>query len=73
MLFRSIPIGKKADDVIVGEVITLTIIAGLVFGVKLLNKVNDKDALWGVAATVVLAVIYMGIALITKDLLIPIG
>lgn len=68
-----IPIGKKADDVIVGEVITLTIIAGLVFGVKLLNKVNDKDALWGVAATVVLAVIYMGIALITKDLLIPIG
>lgn len=68
-----IPIGKKVDDVIVGEVITLTIIAGLVFGVKLLNKVNDKDALWGVAATVVLAVIYMGIALITKDLLIPIG
>lgn len=68
-----IPIGKKADDVIIGEVITLTIIAGLVFGVKLLNKVNDKDALWGVAATVVLAVIYMGIALITKDLLIPIG
>lgn len=68
-----IPIGKKADDVIVGEVITLTIIAGLVFGVKLLNKVNGKLALWGVAATAVLAVIYMGIALITKDLLIPIG
>lgn len=68
-----IPIGKKADDVIVGEVITLTIIAGLVFGVKLLNKVNGKRALWGLAATVVLAVIYMGIALITKDLLIPIG
>lgn len=68
-----IPIGKKADDVIVGAIITLTIIAGLVFGVKLLNKVNGKLALWGVAATAVLAVIYMGIALITKDLLIPIG
>ena len=68
-----IPIGKKADDVIVGAIITLTIIAGLVFGVKLLNKVNGKRALWGLAATVVLAVIYMGIALITKDLLIPIG
>lgn len=68
-----IPIGKKADDVIVGEVITLVIIAGLIFGVKLLNKVNGKLALWGVAATVVLAVIYMGITLITKDLLIPIG
>lgn len=68
-----IPMSKQADDVIVGAIITLTIIAGLVFGVKLLNKVNDKDALWGVAATVVLAVIYMGIALITKDLLIPIG
>lgn len=68
-----IPIGKKADDVIGGTIITLTIIAGLVFGVKLLNKVNGKRALWGVAATVVLAVIYMGIALITKDLLIPIG
>lgn len=68
-----IPIGKKADDVIVGEVITLVIIAGLIFGVKLLNKVDGKLALWGVAATAVLAVIYMGIALITKDLLIPIG
>lgn len=68
-----IPIGKKADDVIGGAIITLTIIAGLVFGVKLLNKVNGKRALWGLAATVVLAVIYMGIALITKDLLIPIG
>ena len=68
-----IPMSKQADDVIVGAIITLTIIVGLVFGVKLLNKVNDKDALWGVAATVVLAVIYMGIALITKDLLIPIG
>lgn len=68
-----IPMSKQADDVIVGAIITLTIIAGLVFGVKLLNKVNGKLALWGVAATVVLAVIYMGIALITKDLLIPIG
>lgn len=68
-----IPIGKKADDVIVGEVITLTIIAGLIFGVKLLNKVNGKLALLGLAATAVLAVIYMGITLITKDLLIPIG
>lgn len=68
-----IPMSKQADDVIVGAIITLTIIAGLVFGVKLLNKVNGKRALWGLAATVVLAVIYMGIALITKDLLIPIG
>ena len=68
-----IPIGKKADDVIGGTIITLTIIAGLVFGVKLLNKVNGKRALWGLAATAVLAVIYMGITLITKDLLIPIG
>lgn len=68
-----IPMSKQADDVIVGAIITLTIIAGLVFGVKLLNKVNGKLALWGVAATAVLAVIYMGIALITKDLLIPIG
>lgn len=68
-----IPIGKQADDVIVGAVITLVIIAGLIFGVKLLNKVDGKQALWSIAATAVLAVIYMGIALITKDLLIPIG
>lgn len=68
-----IPIGKKADDVIGGTIITLVIIAGLIFGVKLLNKVDGKQALWSIAATAVLAVIYMGIALITKDLLIPIG
>ena len=68
-----IPMSKQADDVIVGAIITLTIIAGLVFGVKLLNKVNGKRALWGLAATAILAVIYMGIALISKDILVPIG
>lgn len=68
-----IPIGKKADDVIGGAIITLAIITGLVFGVYILSKIDGKRALWGLAATVVLAVIYMGIALITKDLLIPIG
>ena len=68
-----IPIGKKADDVIGGAIITLAIIGGLIYGVQLLNKVNGKRALWGLAATAILAVIYMGIALITKDLLIPIG
>ena len=68
-----IPIGKKADDVIGGAIITLAIIGGLIYGVQLLNKVNGKRALWGLAATAVLAVIYMGITLITKDLLIPIG
>lgn len=68
-----IPIGKKADDVIGGAIITLAIIGGLIYGVQLLNKVNGKRALWGLAATAILAVIYMGIALISKDILVPIG
>lgn len=68
-----IPIGKKADDVISGAIITLAIIGGLIYGVQLLNKVNGKRALWGLAATAILAVIYMGIALISKDILVPIG
>ena len=68
-----IPIGKKADDVIGGAIITLAIIGGLIYGVQLLNKVNGKRALWGLAATAILGVIYMGIALISKDILVPIG
>ena len=57
----------------IGAIATMFIVAGLIFGVYMLSKINGKRALWGLAATVVLAVIYMGIALITKDLLIPIG
>lgn len=68
-----IPIGKKAPEVYLGAIITMFIIAGLVAGVYVLNMVDGKKALWGVLATATLAVIYMGIALITKDLLIPIG
>lgn len=68
-----IPVGKKAEDIIGGAIITIAIIGGLIYGVQLLNKINGKRALQGLAATAILAVIYMGIALITKDLLIPIG
>ncbi len=68
-----IPIGKKAPEVYLGAIVTMFIIAGLVAGVYVLNMVKGKDALWGVLATATLAIIYMGIALITKDLLIPIG
>ncbi len=68
-----IPIGKKAPEVYLGAIVTMFIIAGLVAGVYVLNMVNGKKALWGVLATATLAIIYMGIALITKDLLIPIG
>lgn len=68
-----IPVGKKAEDIIGGAIITLAIIGGLIYGVQLLNKVNGKRALWGLAATAILAVIYMGIALISKDILVPIG
>lgn len=68
-----IPIGKKAPEVYLGALVTMFIIAGLVAGVYVLNMVDGKKALWGVLATAILAIIYMGIALITKDLLIPIG
>lgn len=57
----------------IGAIATMFIIAGLIFGTYILSKIDGEQALWSVAATVVLAVIYMGIALITKDLLIPIG
>lgn len=57
----------------IGAIATMFIVAGLIFGVYMLSKINGKHALWSLAVTVVLAVIYMGIALITKDLLIPIG
>lgn len=68
-----IPVGKKAEDIIGGAIITLAIIGGLIYGVQLLNKIKGKRALWGLAATAILAVIYMGIALIAKDILVPIG
>ena len=68
-----VPIGQNFGDIMIGAIATMFIIAGLIFGTYKLSNIDGKQALWSVAATAVLAVIYMGIALIAKDLLIPIG
>lgn len=68
-----IPIGKKAGDVTLGALILAAIIGVLVAGTWFLSTLDTKNILKALAVTVALAVIYVGIALITKDILIPIG
>ena len=42
-------------------------------GVWLLSKVDGKSALWAILATAAIAIILLGVSLITKEILIPIG
>lgn len=53
--------------------ITLFIIVTLIFGTYILSKVNGKKAAYAILATAAMAFILLGISLITKDILIPIG
>ena len=53
--------------------ITLFIIVTLIFGTYILSKVNGKKAAYAILATAAMAFILLGISLIIKDILIPIG
>ena len=68
-----IPIGKHLGDAMLGAAVTILITGALILGVQLLNKVKEQKILYGILATASLAIIYLGIALITKEILIPIG
>ena len=68
-----IPIADKTESAILGAGVILLITGALIFGVYMLSKLDGKTALWGVFATAAIAVVYLGIALITKEILIPIG
>lgn len=67
-----IPIGLYAEEALMGAGINLVLLSAMIGGVYLLSKVNRKltSALISVTA---LALVYTGIALITKEILIPIG
>ena len=53
--------------------ITLFIIVTLIFGTYILSNVDGKNVLYATLATAGMAFILLGISLITKDILIPIG
>ena len=53
--------------------ITLFIIVTLIFGTYILSNVDGKKAGYAILATAAMAFILLGISLITKDILIPIG
>lgn len=68
-----IPIGQNGLEALAGGVITIAILAALIFGVWFISKIDVDTLAWGLLATVGLAVIYTGIALMVKAILIPIG
>ena len=71
--FIIVPMGNQAAEAFLGSVITLGVLAGLIGGIWLLSRLDLKNVLKGLAYTAVLAVIYLGISLIVKQILIPIG
>ena len=71
--FIIVPMGNQASEAFLGSVITLGVLAGLIGGIWLLSQLDVKNVLKGLAYTAVLAVIYLGISLIVKQILIPIG
>ena len=68
-----IPIGKKVGDAILGASVVLIIEGLLIAGVYLLTKVKRKNIEQSIQNLAILTMIYIGIALITKLILIPIG
>ena len=68
-----IPIGKKVGDAILGASVVLIIEGLLIAGVYLLSKVKQKNIEQAIKNLAILTMIYIGIALVTKLILIPIG
>ena len=68
-----IPIGKKVGDAILGASVVLIIEGLLIAGVYLLTKVKRKNIEQSIQNLAILTMIYIGIALVTKLILIPIG
>lgn len=72
-LFILPKIGEKAADATLGAIITIVLLGTLILGVWLISKIDVTTVGWGLLATLSLAVIYTGISLIVKEILIPIG
>ena len=67
------PIGDNAKDAIYGSLITLGVLMALISGVWLLSKVKATHMIKSLLVVAGLAMILLGISLITKEILIPIG
>ena len=72
-LFILPKIGEHGLEALGGALITIGIIGSLIFGVWLISNIDVTTVGWGLLATLALAVIYTGIALMVKEILIPIG
>ena len=70
-----VPLGQS--DVIgsaaLGAGLVLLTTAALILELKLLNTVDTKELLWGIAALAGMSFITLGVSLIVKELFIPIG
>ena len=56
-----------------GAGLVLLTTAALILELKLLNTVDTKELLWGIAALAGMSFITLGVSLIIKELFIPIG
>lgn len=68
-----IPIGRQAKEALFGAGIVVGILGLLIGGLWLITKIKKEDLFYGIAGVAAVALIALFVALITKEILIPIG
>ena len=68
-----IPIGEKAEEALFGSLITLTVLISLIGGIWLLSRIDLDNMAKAGAYMVAIAFILLGLSLIVKEIIIPIG
>ena len=67
------PIGQNGKEIGIGAGIVMLIVMSLILDVYLLNIIKGTAAAHALYATAAMAIILLGVSLITKEILIPIG
>ena len=73
MLTLIIPLGKQFKEILLGTLTVIGTMFALIGILTILSKMKDKDLTNGLIATGVIFLILLGVSLITKELIIPIG
>ena len=68
-----IPIGEQAAEALFGTGVTLLVLTGLILGIFLLSKIDLDNIARGLIYMAGMAFILLGLSLIIKEIILPIG
>ena len=71
--FLIIPIGENAKEALFGTLIVVGLLAALIGGIWALSAIDTDNMNKALLYTVIMAVILLGVSLIVKEIIVPIG